>query len=107
MTTTANRTTHTIVSEQCWNENQSWNYTLTTKTDDGHKVRVRIRRNAHDFQSHAIAEYWNGSAWAEVQSRPITALRCAAVSYVTRGVTAGQFRADANDLIDAALEVIR
>jgi len=32
----------------------------------GRTVRVRVRLNSYDFQSHAIAEVWTGDAWSEV-----------------------------------------
>jgi hypothetical protein len=108
--------TITMIQEDLWNANQSWHYESITDHGD-ERLRVKIRRNAHDFQSSAICERWDGTAWQQVVSRPIEQMACAAVSYTdlpvdfgyttSRKVDASLFPLDADDLRNRALAVIR
>lgn len=94
-----------VIEEQLYLESQSWNFTQIVATANG-RFRVRIRRNAHDFQSYAIVERWDGERWNEVATRPITACACATVSYVHKTVDRALFAADASDLLQVALQVV-
>jgi hypothetical protein len=96
----------TMIQEDLWNANQSWHYESITEHGD-ERLRVKIRRNAHDFQSSATCERWDGHAWHQVVSRPIEQLECSVVSYVTKDPDADLFLADADDLRGRALAVIR
>ena len=105
----------TTVSERVWNAGQSWHYQWTVRcalvrlgaTSCERTLRVRIQRNAYDDQSSAIVEAWSGTRWEGVVTAPITECECRSVSYVTKGVAAAAFHADAKRLLAEALEVIR
>jgi hypothetical protein len=68
---------------------------------DGHRVRVRIRRNCYIFQSHAVAEIWAKDAlrWNEVATVPHTAMETAASVLHARGDLREFFRADSEKLL--------
>ena len=66
------------LQDDLYNADQSWHLHRIVATGDGTRYRVRIRRNAHDFQSWAVAERWSGSAWEKVIERPIGACVCRA-----------------------------
>jgi hypothetical protein len=104
-----------LIQEDLWNDNQSWCYEAITD-HGGERLRVKIRRNAHDSQSSAICERWDGDAWKQVVSRPIEQMECSSVSYTDlpvdyakrttcRKVDADLFLMDADDLRSRALAV--
>jgi len=93
------------ISTRCWNQNQSWNFESTHK-NRGHKLRVSIRRNAHDFQSSAYVERWDGTKWQKVCSKPITECKCEKVSYVQNDVSAKDFKQDEHNLLQEALAIV-
>lgn len=83
---------------------QSWFFTQIAIIGKN-KFRIRIRRDAYDFQSYALAELWNGQEWKQVISRPIEKMLCHSVSYVFENLTAEQkgfFEFDAEELIALA-----
>lgn len=49
---------------------QDFVYTGFFRTEDGLKVRIRIKRDSYAFQSYAIAEVWSitDARWNEVAS---------------------------------------
>lgn len=86
------------------NHSQSWFYTKISILGSK-KYRIRIRRNAYDFQSYAVAELWNGQEWKEVISRPIEKMLCSKVSYTKETLTldeTGFFEFDAEELLALA-----
>jgi len=95
----------TTIQEDLWNARSSWNYTAITD-HEGTRLRVEIRRNAYDDQSHAICERWDGSTWQQVTSRPIEVMVSRIESYVTQTADIEKFRQDADDLRSRALAVI-
>ena len=101
--------TKTIV-ERCWNSGQSWHYTGTFKSvlSNGttHTLRVRIERNAYDFQSSARVERWNGDKWCGVSYKPIAECNCFGLSYVEKGVEPSYFEPDVTALLDEALAIV-
>lgn len=87
---------------------QSWHYTQLVKVGDT-KFRIRLRRNAYDFQSYAVIERWNGEEWKEVLSRPIREMLCKDVHYYSEQLSSEQkgfFEFDAEALLLLALEVV-
>jgi hypothetical protein len=101
-----------VVSEKLYNMNQSWNYKLIVVVGRGknkHKLRVDIRNNAYDFQSHAKISRWDGDKWYFVTSKPIEDCSCEAAVYVLRldeHFDISIFRKDAIDLIEEAKAVV-
>lgn len=94
-----------LISEQLYNQNQSW-YFIKIIEIQSHKIKVDIRRNAYDNQSHATIERWNGSEWKLVYQKPIMDCKCKVVSYVEKNVEKTLFEADANELIDTAIKIL-
>jgi hypothetical protein len=98
------KTSWLCIEEQCFNQDQSWNYKSVIKVN-GVSLKVDIRRNAYDFQSHAIVYRWDGTKWQNVWSKPITSCNCKSVSYVGKA-TKDDFAADAFSLYTTALKII-
>lgn len=87
---------------------QSLLMTVTAKRGDNKRFRARIKRNAYDQQSHAIAECWTPNGWTEVTRRlNFPALNVAAHSYVEKG-DAWRHAAekDAKALLSLAMELV-
>ena len=98
-----------------FHESQSWMLTQVTLHEGVHPLhanathvllKVRIRRNAYDDQSWGQVRYWNADTWTCVIERPIQALGCAEVSYMTKEPDYALFESDADDLRKAALQVV-
>lgn len=98
----------TTIQRDFFKHMQSWCLTLITEEQCGTKLRVQIRRNAYDDQSQAVCSVWSTTRreWTEVVRKPITACRCASVSYVTPAPDQALFDADADMLRAMALLVI-
>ncbi len=95
-----------IISERLYPQRQSWHYKVIVLVD-GRKLRVRIERNAYDFQSHAKVELWADDKWQPVTSMTIGECKCAVVSYVTHRdrFDIGLFREDARTLLQEAAQI--
>jgi len=100
------------LSERCFYRSQSWHYELTASFPDvpagerAAKLRVKIERNAMDFQSNAWVLRWNGEEWKSVVWAPITELECSEVSYVDKDVGPHRFTNDAINLLTEAVEIL-
>lgn len=57
-----------VIEETISRSEQDVNYLLIANLD-GHKVRVMIRSNTYDFQSHAKAEVWSKT---DMRWNPVT-----------------------------------
>lgn len=108
---------YATISRSCWNANQSWNLDrivkvlgpIRTGSGPARKLRVEIRRNSYDDQSHARVSVWTEGGWAVVAQKPIGECRSSAVHYTTRELTDTQeflFDRDADELLDIAVQVI-
>ncbi len=97
--------TSKTISKRTWNSDQSWHHELTVNID-GHKLRVKIRRNAYDAQSWATVVRWNGEEWKQVCSRPIAECVCSVISYVDQSISHRSFGPDTASLLAEALEII-
>lgn len=104
-----------LISERCWLDKigQSWRYQRTSSVtrggqyDSPQRIRVDIRRNAHDDQSHARVELWAKDRWSAVVDVPITELACARLWYGQEiPATVAHFRADAAKLEQEAMCVL-
>jgi hypothetical protein len=99
-----------VIQNEVDNHGQSWNFAHIVKGNTGkggvYKLRIRIRRNAYDAQSYALAEHWNGYKWHEVVRQAIDRCECQSISYVSRGVTPEIFKNDCKRLLDMALAVV-
>lgn len=96
-----------MLDRKCTNGQQSlelvsiWNY-------GDHKLRIRRRRNAYDFQSWALVERWDGTKWQEVAQIPFAAMACAHEdSYVSKAARPnGAERTDEKELLRLAALVL-
>lgn len=95
-----------VISERVYNQNQSWYFERVTKINGGITLKVSIRRNAYDCQSHAQVHKWNGDKWEVVVSAPISECECQSISYVQSGVTKSFFEADHNRLFMEAVKIV-
>lgn len=87
---------------------QSWNYREIFKQGD-HKIRVDIKIDSYDFQSHARAEVWNEKElkWNVVHHIPYSNIvACKKVSYVQRTCDVLSFKADRDLLVKMAEQVL-
>lgn len=84
------------LSRRLYYGSQSWLYESVWKMDrngeGAYKIRVRIRRNAYDFQSWMIGEVWSHTdlKWNKVTELPIEGAACASVTYVDDHLTQQQ-----------------
>jgi hypothetical protein len=96
-----------ILQSDFSHNSQSWFYTHI-EVIGSKKYRVRIRRNAYDFQCYAIVEIWTGKKWAEVISRPIEEMSCSSVSYTQEILSEAdktRFKLDATNLLALAVQI--
>lgn len=108
MTTTATKkpaAKSEIISERVWLGDQSWCFQRVFKLQ-AHRLRIDIRHNAYDFQSHARIERWDGTRWQVIHSIPGQALKL--YSYVNREPpkVAEVFEKDAQEMLRVAREVL-
>jgi hypothetical protein len=94
------------IVEQCYKQSHSWCYQKVVH-DNGHTLRVDIRRNAYDEQSHARVERWSGTKWEFVWDKPISACACQTTSYTAENVSPKVFAEDALDLISTAKKILQ
>jgi hypothetical protein len=101
-------TNEIIISERCYNQDQSWYYERTAKFEaatQSVKLKVSIRRNAYDHQSHAQVYFWNGQQWNLLVDSPISECECKDIAYFNKGVKPSFFMADRNRLLVEALKI--
>ena len=98
----------TIISERCYNQDQSWYYERTAKFESptqSVKLKVYIRRNAYDEQSCALVHLWSGQGWNLIVTAPISECLCKDVDWIDKNVKPSFFTADCNRLIVEALKI--
>lgn len=74
-----------------------------------HKVRVNIRRDSYDFQSHARIYVWHAPSlkWNLVHSIPYQSMRTPdKLYYRANGMDASNFRADIDTLLATAAQIL-
>jgi hypothetical protein len=98
-----------IISERCWKANQSWYYEKViafASNTRSFKLKVDIRRNAYDDQSHARVYQWDGTKWQLVVKYPIRDCVCQHLDYTMMNVTADSFSTDTLYLLKEALQIV-
>ena len=100
-----------IVHSELFSGEQSWDYheyrTYGEPKFGGSRRRVRIHRDAYDFQSSVVAEVWLGGGWSEVLTLSIGKTPAAKVSYVWSEDRIGdEFTETANKLFDLAAVIL-
>lgn len=99
-----------LISERCYNQDQSWYFERTVKVKNEfneRSLRVTIRRNAYDNQSYARVDVWDTSknVWNRVVNAPITECECKRISYVDNHISITVFGTDYSRLLDEALKI--
>lgn len=92
------------LTQRVWNGSQSWNYEAMWQLR-ADRVRVRLRRNYMDEQSHLEVDVFSedARAWNRIVWRPMTPeVECYGVSYVAKDVGAADFLTDEAALLDEA-----
>jgi hypothetical protein len=99
-TTTKVKTTQ-IGTTRFWAGSQSWNDERIFVLSNGLRIRTQIKRDSHDFQSHATVEVMDGLKWSGISH-----LNCSlwprdaqAVNYVRTTETSKSF--------DALVEILK
>jgi len=94
-----------MLNERVWNSDQSWNLERVLSFGE-HRLRLRIRHNAYDFQSYGRIERWNGDQWFVVHVIPGVSLK-GKMSYTQRDITVKHFsQADIDELMTVAASVL-
>jgi len=87
--------------------NQSQMYILIVKLPDDTKLKVSIRKNAYDFQSHCKLYRWDGEKWQFMVSTPYTEMLAVNKEpYYELKQNIKSYQEDAKKLIKEAKEVI-
>jgi len=98
-----------IISSQFFNQSQSWNYETIVRSA-ALKLRVHIRRNAYDDQSHIRGFVLDPVAlkWNTLVDRPIGSGACSDVSYTSVESKADRpaFERDAAGVLAELLEIV-
>ena len=86
---------------------QSWCYKAVWEYGE-ERLKVDIKRDAYDCQSHARAYVWSRSKqeWSPISDIHISQSEFKSISYVSDNVTAANFERDEEALLDRALTVI-
>ena len=95
-------------SERLWTANQSWHYEVLILYGK-FRMKVDIKRNAYDFQSHLRIKIFNAEQlqWNMLLSRAMTdEWRSSGISYVNKSPDIELCRTDARKLLEEALLVL-
>lgn len=85
---------------------QSWNY-REIYTQGPHKIRVSIKVDSYNFQSHAKVEVWHGAAWSIIHTIPYSNMASIkGVSYVDSICKVNAFAADRDELVEKASQIL-
>lgn len=99
-----------VVKETLWNAESSWCYECIVNVEQAgigsDTLRVHIKRNAYDHQSHWKVEAWRQTGWVLLTSIPVEEAASASVSYVHKGVDIELFRQDRDRLLEFACAVV-
>jgi len=100
----AKKTSAKVLSKECGKVQQDVLYRETLMLTGGRKIRISIRSNAYDFQSHARAELWAGEKWENVHSILSSRMRTPHGLYVRadREPVEHLFKADRDELLRVA-----
>lgn len=96
-----------LISEQFYNESQSWHYQRVLNVD-GRKYKIYIRRNAYDCQSylHGYCFDTNTTSWQRLVELPIYNAACESVSYVQKSVDKSLFEKDADSVLTQLQQIV-
>ncbi|PQV65276.1 hypothetical protein B1R32_10113 [Abditibacterium utsteinense] len=93
---------YSILENREFRGTQSRNLTRIVKTYQGHKLRIRIKRDSYDFQSFARIELWSETEgkWNFAHSIPHSQMACVKSSFE------GKMEEDAAELLRMALLIV-
>lgn len=92
------------LTSRAWKGPQTIEYESTWITDDEFRLRVQIKRDFYDFQSHLRCQIWSPSQgqWNEISTLPLDHSKIKKSRSCTE-VALGLFLADERQLIADAL----
>jgi hypothetical protein len=99
------------VSDRTWQGHQSWNRELIVRSTDPtrmtRQLRYRVKCDAYDFQSYAVAEIWSSrdQEWKQVHRIPGQKM-LSKVSYVAPFCSPSSFDDDLKELKRVAMKVV-
>lgn len=93
---------YSIIESREFRGTQSRNLTRVVKTGQGHKLRIRIKRDSYDFQSYARIELWSETEgkWNFVNNIPHPEMAC------VKSAFDGKMEEDAVELLRIALLIV-
>ena len=93
---------YSIIESREFRGTQSRNLSRIVKTHQGHKLRIRIKRDSYDFQSYARIELWSEplGKWNFVHSIPHPEMAC------VKSTFEGKMDEDAVELLRMALLIV-
>jgi len=88
--------------------NQSKMYVVVVKLDSDEKLKVSIRKNAYNFQSHCTLSRWDGDKWQHMVATPYADMLCnqESVPYWSQPQNIELYQQDAQNLIEEAKEIL-
>lgn len=92
------------ISDRTWNGEQSW-IREVIEVMGTHKLRLKVRVNAYQFQSYARVQVWRDGKWSEIHTIPGEQIQTEA-SYVELDVKPERFDADLAELRRVAKAVL-
>jgi len=92
------------ISKSVFNADQSWFYNEILSLE-GKKLRIEVRRNAYEMQSHAKVELWGGTEWNQLYWLPGCQVKMKR-SYVEKGITEADFADDRKELLRVAKALV-
>lgn len=88
-----------ILKKRLWQSGQSVYYEALCEVGN-RKVKIDIKRDSHDYQSHALALLFDGDKWNQIAAKPYVNLECLSVGAYSKNPPEEPFDKDKNDLID-------
>jgi hypothetical protein len=79
---------------------------VESDTNDSDVLRVNIKRDCYDRQSHWNVEAWRQNGWVFVTSIPVEEAASAKVSYVQKNPDIELFQYDRDRLLEFACAVV-
>jgi ribosome biogenesis GTPase A len=93
---------YTVIDNREFRGTQSRNLVRILKTENERKLRISIKRDSYDFQSHAKIELWSDAEgkWNFVHSIPFAEMAC------VKSALTGKIEEDAAELLRMALLIV-
>jgi hypothetical protein len=98
------------LTEKVWSTGHGWSYEalFAAGVHDGERLRVKIDRDAYDYQNRCVVEIYNAASnsWNQLAAVPFPLMKSNAINYVSKTVTAAAFAGDVETLLAEAAMII-